>query len=390
MTDHVGTRIGDYRIVERIGSGGMGAVYRAEHVHLGKSYAIKVLDAELVRGPDFVARFYDEARVMAELRHPHIVQVHHMGSADGVYFLVMDYVTGPEGKPLSLHEYLRGRREERLDERQARAWAIQTAEALAYAHGRGVVHRDLKPANLLIDAEKNVRLTDFGLAKAIGEEFVLFQLHRTLLNTGPAAAMPARRDGADPAQAGGGHQTPEAGNVREALDTGAPPDAGERTSGASSILGTYDYMAPEQRGEGTGRVDERTDIYSFGVLLYRMLTGRRPTAMARPVSRTIPRISRKWDVIVSRCLAEDPDARYSSAEKLLKDLRGAAGRSSRRAGIAAAWAAAFLAIGLAVAVPLMRLAQASSRQVATSGADRAAPAAADRPADPQAPRDQDP
>jgi serine/threonine-protein kinase len=164
MDDHSDRQLGDYRILASIGAGGMGQVYLAEHVHLQKRYAVKVLPAELARDPQFVARFQDEANVMANLKHPHIVQVHTMGQADGVYFLAMDYVTGPEGKPLSLHEHLKQQPEGRLPEAQVRKWAIQIAEALGYAHERGVVHRDLKPANILIDGNGDVIPTSLRLA----------------------------------------------------------------------------------------------------------------------------------------------------------------------------------------------------------------------------------
>ncbi|HUU96331.1 MAG TPA: protein kinase [Phycisphaerae bacterium] len=99
MDSFIGRQIGDYRIIELIGSGGMGSVYRAEHVHLRTTFAVKILPHELAADPGFVARFHDEAHVMAKLRHPRIVQVHNMSEAGGVYFLAMDYVTGPEGKP---------------------------------------------------------------------------------------------------------------------------------------------------------------------------------------------------------------------------------------------------------------------------------------------------
>jgi serine/threonine-protein kinase len=177
------TQLGDYRIDQPIGEGGMGQVYLAEHVHLRKSYALKVLPEELAADRQFVARFHDEARVMAELRHPHIVQVHAMSQDKGVFFLAMDFVLGPGGSPLSLHDHLKTLPNSRVPEAQARAWAIQIAEALAYAHERGVVHRDIKPANILLDADNNVKLTDFGLAKAIGQEFIQSQIHSTMRQT---------------------------------------------------------------------------------------------------------------------------------------------------------------------------------------------------------------
>ncbi|MFW6146412.1 MAG: serine/threonine-protein kinase [Planctomycetota bacterium] len=311
MADLTGRQLGDYRLVERIGAGGMGSVYRAEHVHLRKAYAVKVLPAELAADPDFVARFHDEARVMADLRHGGIVQVQAMGVDDGVYFLAMDYVTGPEGRPQSLHDLLAARPDGRLPAEQVKTWAIQIAEALAYAHERGVVHRDIKPANILLDADGNARITDFGLAKAVGREFILRQIHQSLGEM-PTLAADGRHAG-------------------DTLDAGATvPAAGGRPASAEGILGTYEYMAPEQRGEGDGVADARTDVYALGIMLYRMLTGWRPTALARSASQTAPEVPRAWDDVIARCLSLDKAQRYPSAG----DLRAALTRiGQRRSGV---------------------------------------------------------
>jgi formylglycine-generating enzyme required for sulfatase activity/tRNA A-37 threonylcarbamoyl transferase component Bud32 len=308
MTNWAGRQLGDYRIIEPIGAGGMGEVFLAEHVHLRKKYAVKVLPEALAGDRQFVARFHDEARVMAELRHPGIVQVHYMGEAEGAYFLVMDYVTGPDGKPESLHDRLGSCEDGRLPEPEARRLAEQVAEALAYAHQRGVVHRDLKPANILLDGEGNAKLTDFGLAKAVGSEFLLSQIHQSMqqtLSTGRTILAPG-----------------PAGDTLDVAETLRSPDSppSRRSSAASSLLGTYDYMAPEQRGEGTGRIDERTDIYAFGVLMYRILTGRRPAGRAKAASQVVPSLSSDWDPVIDRCLEEDPEDRYPSAAALQLDL----------------------------------------------------------------------
>ncbi len=305
-----GTKLGEYEIIEPIGSGGMGSVYLARHVHMGKKYAGKVLPESLASDENFVARFRDEARVMAELRHQRIVQVQYMGIHEGCcYFLAMDYVTGPDGKPESLRDRLCNQPEGRIAEDQTLIWATQIAEALSYAHGRGVVHRDIKPGNIVIDTDDNILLTDFGLAKAVGNEFILSQVHDSMNQS----------LGAEGTRVAGKPNT-----MGDTLDVAAtvPADrpSGGRSSESSGILGTYDYMAPEQRGEGTGQIDQRTDIYAFGVLLYRMLTGRRLAGMAKPPSRMVEGLSGKWDGVIDRCLEDAPEDRYPSAESLIEGL----------------------------------------------------------------------
>ena len=303
MTDCTGRQLGEYRLIELVGSGGMGAVYRAEHVLLRKSYALKILPAELSQDEGFVARFRDEARVMAELRHPGIVQVHTMGCQDGMYYLVMDYVVGPEKAPVSLRDHLRGQPEGRLTEDQVCTWALQVADALAYAHKRGVVHRDIKPGNILIEDEGRVCLTDFGLAKAIGNEFILSQVHQSLQES--LSDERTRVSGSSRA-------------ADRALDAAAGPAGGKEASG---ILGTYDYMAPEQRGQLDAGIDPRTDVYAMGVLLYRMLTGRIPGRFAKMPSTIVEGLSNRWDAIILRCLQESPADRYPDVTALAGELR---------------------------------------------------------------------
>jgi serine/threonine protein kinase len=264
----VGKTLGKFQIVAEIGQGGMGVVYRGYDPELRRDVAIKVLAPELTWDPRLVARFRREAQTVAALFHPSIVNIHDIREQDGVQYLVMDLISG---EPLST---LIAREGPLSPERAARI-TVQLADALDYAHSRGVIHRDIKPANILVEAEDRVVLTDFGIAKAVGAERLTM--------------------------------------------TGVRP-------------GTPQYMSPEQ-AQGKP-VDNRTDVYSLGVVLYEMLTGRLPYRSDTPVNlmrvvvRTPPRPPRQWissipaevERVVLRALAKDPHARYPSAGGLARAL----------------------------------------------------------------------
>jgi len=211
----VGRSLGHYRVLDKLGEGGMGEVYRAQDTKLGREVALKVLPQAFARDPERLARFEREARVLASLNHPNIAAIYGFEQIDGVSFLVLELVPGENLKgPLPLEETL--------------AVARQLAEALEGAHEKGVVHRDLKPANIKVTPDGKVKVLDFGLAKAFSDE----------------------RDPADP-----GSRTLTADATR-----------------AGTILGTAAYMSPEQaRGNP---LDKRTDIWSFGCVVYEMLAGR--------------------------------------------------------------------------------------------------------------------
>ena len=304
-------QLGDYKIINVIGAGGMGKVFLAENVHHHKSYALKVLPEDLSKDINFRRRFFDEARVMSELNHPNIVRVHHMGEYKKFYYLVMDYIAAPDGKPLSLHDELIKDPKHRIDPSRAKRWTTQIAEGLSYAHKRGVIHRDIKPSNILITPEGNIKITDFGLVKAIGSEFILSQIHQTMKNslsriTRPTITLVEGDEGQH-------NETPDSNSI-EAKTTPIRPSAG-----SSGVFGTWDYMPPEQL-EGL-KVDERGDIYSLGITIYRILTGKRPVGMTKPPSNIVPGLSKRWDTITSRCLAHSPEERYPTTEILLSDLR---------------------------------------------------------------------
>jgi len=345
--EYIGRELGDYRIVEAIHAGGMGKVFLAENIHHKKRYALKVLPAQLGKEADFRKRFFDEARVMSELEHPNIVRVHHMGEDEGTYYLVMDYVTSPDGRPRSVHDELAESPKHRVAPPKAHPWILQATQGLAYAHNRGVIHRDIKPANILIGSDGSVKITDFGLVKAIGKEFFLSQIHETVRGSVQGKLQP------DAASGGAGQ-----GDDSTSLDISRTfPDA-QRASGSSGLFGTYDYMSPEVL-EGK-EATEQSDVYSLGVTIYRMLTGKRAVGMARAPSEIVPGLPKRWDLITRRCLIDTPDDRYQNAQELLEDLQKVTRR--RRS-----WIIALIVLLLITPVLVEpRLRRAASTAVATT------------------------
>lgn len=277
MNDLVGRTLGKYRIVARLGRGGMAEVYKAYQPGLDRYVAIKVLHGHLADEEDFIGRFEREATAVARLRHPNIVQVYDFDVEDGLYYMVMEFVEGPT---------LKSELKERSVKGQIFTLAETTriftalASAIDYAHSRGMVHRDLKPANIMFTAEGQVVLTDFGIARIVGA-------------------------------------------TRYTL-TGA-------------ISGTPAYMSPEQ-GQGE-RGDERSDIYSLGVILYEMVTGRVPfdadTPFAiimkhindpLPLPTTLnPHIQEDMERVILKAMSKSPEDRYQTAGEMSKTLREAAG-----------------------------------------------------------------
>jgi eukaryotic-like serine/threonine-protein kinase len=212
-----GTRVGPYKIVAPVGAGGMGEVYRARDERLARDVAIKVLPAGLTQDTDRMRRFEHEAKAVGSLNHPHILAVYDVGSHDGSPYVVSELLEGQ-----TLRERMAGAA---LPLRKAVEIGVQIARGIAAAHEKGIIHRDLKPENVFVTHEGHVKLLDFGLAKLI-------------------------------------HAQAEDGS-----------ELGTRTKGTDpgAVLGTAAYMSPEQvRG---GAVDHRSDIFSFGAILYEMLSG---------------------------------------------------------------------------------------------------------------------
>ena len=266
-----GTRFGAYEVVEMLGAGGMGEVYRATDTKLKRQVALKILPLSLAADSDRLARFQREAEVLASLNHPHIAAIYGLEATDGVQAIVMELV---EGEDLA-QRIARGRIP--LDE--ALPIAKQIAEALEAAHERGIIHRDLKPANIKVRADGAVKVLDFGLAKAM-------EPSGSMLASGPRCPT---------------------------ITTPAMTEAG-------MILGTAAYMSPEQaRGQV---VDKRTDIWGFGCLLFEMLTGTRPFGEST-ITDTLARVLERepeWTalpaamppslrILLQRCLRKDPEKR---------------------------------------------------------------------------------
>ncbi|MGH7337483.1 MAG: protein kinase domain-containing protein, partial [Myxococcota bacterium] len=273
-----GTRLGPYEIVEPLGRGGMGEVYRARDVRLGRDIALKLLHPQLAADRGQRERFEREARAVGSLNHPNLLVLFDLGSHDGVPFLVTELL---DGEPLR-RLLDRGP----IDTERALGLAAQVAHGLAAAHERGVVHRDLKPENLVVARDGRVKILDFGLAR--------FQ---------PAEAM---------------------GDL--------PTIGDDQLTAVGDLLGTPAYMAPEQvRGEV---VDGRADLFALGVVLYEMLFGRRPFEGDSPLAilsailhHPLPELASDAGsqppavrAVLARCLARDPKERFRSAAELAERL----------------------------------------------------------------------
>ncbi|MHC4917811.1 MAG: protein kinase domain-containing protein, partial [Planctomycetota bacterium] len=281
-----GVEVAGYRLEREIGRGGMGIVFEATQKSLGRKVAVKVLPRKLVGDPEFVARFEREGLALAQLSHPNIVQVIDRGISGEVCFLVMEFV---EGVPL--RRLLEG---EKLPPEQALQIVPQICAALEYAHGRGVVHRDIKPENIMITTEGSVKITDFGLARIV---------------------------------------------------QGESPEALERLTRTNVLMGTPDYMAPEQR-EKAKEVDHRADIYSLGVIFYEMLTGELPLGRFPAPSKKVE-IDVKLDEGVFKALEKEPELRYQRASHMHRDVTEVRTRTGASGAGAAAGAAAGFAAGAA-------------------------------------------
>jgi serine/threonine protein kinase len=274
MTLSPGTRLGAYEILRLLGRGGMGEVYRARDVRLGRDVAVKVMRGGDKERPDAIARLEHEARAVAVLSHPNIVAIYDVGTCNGTTFVVMELLEGESLRRVLSHGPLPARR--------ALDYAIQIARGLAAAHEKGVVHRDLKPENIFVTAGKRVKILDFGLARRQAD--------------------------------------PNASTMEMATDG---------TTAPRTILGSVGYMAPEQiRGD---RIDHRCDVFAFGTVVFEMLTGERAFARKSSVEAMLAVLDDEPPEIVTdsarhispalvrtvrRCIDKDPAERFQCAKDL--------------------------------------------------------------------------
>src|SRR5580700_4984515 len=278
----IGQTISHYRIVEQLGAGGMGVVFKAQDSRLERAVALKFLPEKLAQQPQALERFRREARAASALNHPGICTIYDIGEQDGRTFIAMEFIDGEtlrshiHGKPLPLEELLE--------------LGIQIAEALEAAHAEGIIHRDIKPANIFVTKRGRAKVLDFGLAK--------------LVLKGIASGT-----------------------------TDSEDESSDSNSIVGMISGTPSYMSPEQvRGDG---LDPRTDIFSFGLLLYEMATGRQAfsggtggviieavlTRSPDPVRSINPNIPAKLEEIIDKALHKDRAKRYQHAADVLGDLQ---------------------------------------------------------------------
>jgi predicted Ser/Thr protein kinase len=255
-------------ILELLGTGGMGAVYKGRQRSLDRLVAVKVLPADIGADPAFAERFTREARALGKLNHPNIVAIHDSGYAGGLYYFVMEYIDGA-----NLREMIRSHA---FAPKDALAIVPQICDALQFAHDEGIVHRDIKPENILITKKGQVKIADFGLAKLLGADQV-----------------------------------------------------GDNLTATHQVMGTVRYMAPEQM-EGAKDIDHRADIYSLGVVFYELLTGELPLGRFAPPSKKV-QIDVRLDEIVLRTLEKEPQQRYQHAGDIKTEVETFVRTSAERA-----------------------------------------------------------
>ncbi len=293
------SQISHYRIVSKLGAGGMGEVYLAEDTKLDRKLALKILSAELASNSDRMERFVREAKSAAALNHPNIAHIYEIGECEGTHFIAMEFVDG-----LTLREKIH---QEDADLGKLLRYLQHAAEGLAKAHAIGIVHRDLKPDNLMVTHDGHAKILDFGLAKLV--------------------------------EAHGEVETNSTGGEDDTLiATSRRRQVSPSPTSPGLIMGTVGYMSPEQAQGKTAEIDHRSDIFSFGCVLFEVATKHKPFEGASviqslhklvyepaPLIKDLnPEAPADLQRIVRRCLAKDPESRYQSIKEVaieLKELR---------------------------------------------------------------------
>lgn len=245
-------KIGDYTLTGKIGQGGVAEIFKARQESLERDVAVKILSADLTNDPDIVRRFDRESKVIAKLNHPNIVHVIDRGATGGRYYFVMEYIDGT-----SLREVIDS---DKISLKVKMEMIVQVCKALDYAHNNGVIHRDIKPSNVLIDRQGNAMVADFGIAQIVGT-------------------------------------------------------ADQEMTSSELIMGTLAYMSPEQKVSSTN-VDQTTDIYAVGVMIYEILVGKKPLGRFKMPSELNPSVQKEFDTIILKCLAQESKDRFQRAVEL--------------------------------------------------------------------------
>src|SRR5438876_5623919 len=286
MTLPASTRLGRYEIRSKIGEGGMGEVYLAEDAELHRKVALKVLPSEVAAHPDRMRRFKQEATAAATLNHPNIAHIYEIGESNGIHFIAMEFIDG-----VTLRELIHGKQ---TDLAKLLRYLQHAAEGLAKAHAAGIVHRDLKPDNIMITHDGHAKILDFGLAKLV-----------------------------EPPQLSGSGSSEVATAIIQ------------RHSTPGAVLGTVGYMSPEQAQGRIDEIDHRSDIFSFGCILFEAVTRKRAfegkdaidslnkiiREPVLPITELNPSAPADLQRVVRRCLAKDPEDRYQTIKDVAIELR---------------------------------------------------------------------
>src|SRR5437667_1795626 len=301
MTISAGTRLGRYEIRSKIGAGGMGEVYLAGDEQLHRKVALKVLPVDVASHPDRMRRFKQEATAAAALNHPNIANIYEVGEHNGIHFIAMEFIDGH-----TLRDLIHGRQ---ADLAKLLRYLQHVAEGLAKAHAAGIVHRDLKPDNIMVTREGHAKILDFGLAKLIEPQHIS--------QTSPQGVS----------------------EVATAIL--------QQHSKPGVVLGTVGYMSPEQAQGRVNEIDHRSDIFSFGCILYEAITRRKAFAgkdaidslnkiireQPTPIANFDPDVPYDLQRIVRRCLAKDPEERYQTIKDVAIEIKEVRRELQGRAGI---------------------------------------------------------